>query len=120
MSNEYKFYVVMCQVTMMLVWMWMHSFLRLCIHINNISHLLKINTHSLFCVKIRKDFYENQIDYRGGGSNCGGVVFRLCITQKRCDVLRLKKRHEKNGQLDEHDGRRDDDERLCSRIGYRY
>lgn len=26
MSNEYKFYVVMCQVTMMFVWMWMPSF----------------------------------------------------------------------------------------------
>lgn len=59
MSNEYKFYVVMCQVTMMLVWMWMHSFLRLCIHRKTKSQQLKINTHSLFCVKIRKDFYED-------------------------------------------------------------
>lgn len=26
MSNEEGFYVVMCQVTMMFVWMWMHVF----------------------------------------------------------------------------------------------
>ena len=47
----------------MFVCMRTHSFLRQCVLIQTISPLLKINTHSLFCVKNRKVFMKiNQND----------------------------------------------------------
>ena len=59
MSNEEEFYVVMCQVNMMFVWMWMPSFSpSVHPHQQHITSTQNQHTLSILCQN-QKGFYEN-------------------------------------------------------------